>query len=186
MLHSKTFKTIFMVGVFLLISTLAFSQGMRNWNDWDRGAGSGWWNNGVSAQYSLSADQIQNINKIRLQYNQRLLPLQNELDSVLYEARSYSLTPNADTNRIKNYNKKSRDLEGKIADIRVDMQADINKLMTSDQILNFNNGGYGWWDSDRDWWYERSGMGYGMSSGIGRTGSFGMRRSTMRGNPYCW
>ncbi len=186
MLHSKAFKTIFLAGVLLTISTLAFSQGMRYWNDWDRGAGSGWWNNGISSQYALSSDQIQKINNIRLKYNQKILPLQNELDSVLYEARSYSLTPNADTNRIKSYNRKSRDLEGKVADIRIDMQSDINKLLTAEQRLNFNNGGYGWWDMDRDWWYGGSGIGYGNSGGMGRRGTFGMRRGSMMGSAYCW
>ena len=163
----------------LAITTQAFSQGYCTWDNWEMGAGQGWWNYNVPVQNSLSADQITRMNEIRSQNQQQILPLQNKLNLLRIEMNSYVSGDEADVNEIKKYRNQIRDLEDQIADLRLDARNEINKLLTKEQRGYFNRGRYGWWDTDNDWWHMGCGMmyDYGMS-----------RRGTMDGwrGRCCW
>lgn len=158
MLQSKSSKLLVAVAVIgmLAFATQGFSQGYCYWDNWKMGAGSGWWNNNVPTQYALSAEQITKINDIRAKYSKKILPLQNELRSLRIESRGYSSRYNADVDKIKDFRNNERKLEARIDDYRLDMRKDIGKLLTEEQRVYFNEGGYGWWDTDGNWWHEGS------------------------------
>jgi Spy/CpxP family protein refolding chaperone len=173
MLQHKSSKLLIAVAVIgmLTFATQGFSQGHCYWDNWDRGAGAGWWNNNVPTQYALSAEQITKINDIRTQYLEDILPLQNQVRSLRIESRGYSSRYDAEVDKIREYRNKMRDLEGKIENYRLDMREDINKVLTKEQRLYFNDGGYGWWDMNKNWWHE---------------GSHGMRGMMNRVDRCCW
>ena len=160
MLQTKSLKLFIAVAVIgmLIVATEGFSQGYCNWDNWEQGAGTGWWNNNVPAQYTMSAEQISKINDIRVEYNEKILPLQNELRALRIEARGYSSRYNADTDKVKDDRQKIRNLEGEIEDYRLDMRNDISNQLTKEQQPYFNDGGYGWWDMDDNWWHESGNM----------------------------
>lgn len=166
----RSTKTI-MVAVITVLAMFALisqtnAQGYCYWDNWEMGAGAGWWNNNIPAQYSLTADQITRINEIRLQSQKQIIPLQNKLRSLRIEMRGYASGYDADVNKIKEYRDQIRNLEDQISDIRLDTRAKINKLLTKEQRIYFNQGHYGWWDMDDGWWHMgREMMGRGMMGG---------------------
>ena len=179
MKYSKSLMTLFIVAAFVVVSfavTPAFSRDCCYWDNWNASTDAAWWNYNVPAQYSLTAEQITTINGIRTKYNEKILPLQNELHALRIESRGYSSRPDADINKIKSYRKQIRKLEDKIDDLRLDARNKINKVLTKEQRLYFNNGNYGWWDADRGWWHSGGGM-----MGSGRMG-----RMMDMGGGRCW
>jgi len=138
----------------LSLSSLVFAQDYCYYDNWSRGAGAQWWNNNVPTQYALTAEQITKINDIRNKNYDKILPLQNELRAMRIEYRGYAARLDADISKIKSYRKKIRNLEDKISDLRLDARGKINKVLTKEQRLYFNDGGYGWWDGDSNWWHS--------------------------------
>lgn len=179
MTHSKSLLAVFAISaiVVLFASSQVFSQGYCNWDNWNAGTGVAWWNNNVPAQYALTAEQITTINANRTKYNQKILPLQNELRAVRIEYRGYSNRYDADINKIKSYRKQIRNLEDKIDDLRLDARGKINKVLTKEQRLYFNNGNYGWWDAEENWWHSGG-------RGMMRSGRMGRMMNMDRG--MCW
>lgn len=180
MTHSKSLMTLFIVAAVVVVAfavSPAFSQNCCYWDNWNAGVDAAWWNNNVPAQYALNAEQITTINNIRTKYNEKILPLQNELRALRIEYRGYSSRYDADTSKLKSYRKQIRNLEDKIDDLRLDARAKINKVLTKEQRLYFNKGNYGWWDGERNWWH-------GSNRGMMRSGRMG-RMMDMDGG-RCW
>ena len=150
---SKLFIALAMIGM-LGLHAQVFSQGNCYWDNWEEGAGASWWNNNVPAQYALSAEQISEINDIRHSYNEKVLPLQMELRSLKSETSGNRYRYSSDIDKTKEYRKKIRDLEAKIEDDQLNVQADINQLLSKEQQLYFNDGGYGWWNENDKCWHE--------------------------------
>ena len=138
----------------LSLSSLVFSQDYCYYDNWTRHAGAQWWNSNVPTQYALTAEQITKINDIRSKNYEKILALQNELRALRIEYRGYASRSAADISKIKSYRKKIRNLEDKISDLQLDARGKINKVLTKEQRLYFNDGGYGWWDSGDDWWHS--------------------------------
>ena len=113
MLQFKSLKLLIAVAVIGILAFAAqgFSQGYCHWDSWEMGAGSGWWNNNISSQYALSADQISQMDDIRLQTQEQILPLQNKLGLRRIEMRGYASSNDANVNEIKKYRNQIRDLE---------------------------------------------------------------------------
>lgn len=93
------------------------------------------------------------------------------------EYRGYSSRYDAGTGKIKSYRKQIRNLEDKIDDLRLDARGEINKILTKEQRLYFNNGNYGWWDAGRNWWH---------SGGHGMRGASRMGRMMNMNGDWCW
>lgn len=138
------FKVLFISAVFGLValSTQAFSQNSCNWNN-----GPAWRSSNIPAQYALTADQVTKIEKTRVKYNEKILPLQNELRTLRIEFRGYDSRYDAEIGKIRAHRKQIRNLEDKIYDLRLNARGEINKLLTKEQKLYFNNGGYGMMNS---------------------------------------
>ena len=176
MLKLKMLFTFAVLGLFALASQ-SFSQGNCYWDNWQTNAGSSRWNNNVPAQYVLTAEQITQIGKIRTKYNEKILPLQNELRALRIEFRGYDSRYDAETGKIKSYRKQIRDIEDKIYDLRLDARGKISKVLTKEQRLYFNDGKYGWWDSEQGWWH---------SGGHDMMNSGRMGRMMGRSGNSCW
>lgn len=166
---SKIIMVLIVVFGILGLFSVANAQGYCYWDNWEMGAGPGWWNYNVPTQYGLSADQITRMNDIRNQTREQIFPLQNKLSSLRVEMRGYASGYDADVNKIKQYRDQIRDLEDQISDIRLDARGEINKVLTDEQRAYFNQGNYGWWDMDNGWWHRGNGMmngrGHGMMGG---------------------
>jgi Spy/CpxP family protein refolding chaperone len=167
-------KMVFALAIISMVtlSAQAFSQDYCYYDNWTRDAGAQWWNSNVPAQYALSAEQTTNINDIRTKTSEKVLPLQNELRALRIESHGYNSNPNADIEKIKSYRNKTRNLEDKISDHQLDARGKINKLLTKEQRLYLNDGGYGWWDMDDNWWH---------SNHRGMSGNRGHRMMNRRG-----
>lgn len=155
MLHLRISKSI-LLGTLVLVlglTSLSFSQGYCYWDNWGPQSDTGWWNNNVPTQYALSVDQVKKLNELRSKFTEKILPLQNELRSLRMEYRTYSMRGDADLDRLKDFRKEIRKLEDKIDDYRLDLRKNINKVLTKEQRLYFNQNGYGWWDGSDNWWH---------------------------------
>ena len=139
------FKVLFISAVFGLaaLSTQAFSQGSCYWDNGQVNAGPALQNNNVPAQYALTADQITKIEKTRVKYNEKILPLQNKLRALRIEFRGYDSRYDAEIGKIKSHRTQIRNLEDKIYDLRLNARGEINKLLTKEQKLYFYNSGHG-------------------------------------------
>ncbi|RLD12721.1 hypothetical protein DRI50_08645 [candidate division KSB1 bacterium] len=161
MKYSKSLLTLSTIAAFVVVAfavSPAFSQDCCYWDNWNANTDAAWWNNNVPVQYALTAEQITTINATRTKFNQKILPLQNELRAVRIEYNGYASRYDADISKIKSYRKQVRNLEDKIDDLRLNARAEINKVLTKEQRLYFNNGNYGWWDADQNWWHRGRGM----------------------------
>jgi len=138
----------------IIMATKTFSQNYCNYDNWTGNAGAQWWNSNIPTEVALSAEQIANISDIRTKTSGKLLPRQRELQSLRIEYHGYNANPNAEIQKIKSYRSKIRDLEEKISYLQLDARGKINKILTKEQRLYFNNGGYGWWDSGDNWWHS--------------------------------
>ncbi|HGY56743.1 MAG TPA: hypothetical protein ENK44_13640 [Caldithrix abyssi] len=165
MFQSKSFNStaLWLLAFLFTFSTAAFAQGYCHWDGWDYGSDMSWWNHGVPANYALSSDQIKKVNEIRKEYDEKLLPLRNELRTLRMESRGYASPYDADMDKVKTYRKKQRELEAEIEDLRLEMRKEINELLTDKQRLYFNEGNYGWWNRENSWWHENDYGMYGMS-----------------------
>ena len=177
---SRNRKIVFVILIALLgivgLFSLSNAQGYCYWDNWEMSAGPGWWNNTISDQYALSADQANRMNSIRTQAQEKTLPLQNQLHSLRVEMRGYASRYDVDSNKIKNYRNQIRDLEDQIADAHLNARDKINKVLTKEQRVYFNQGSYGWWDMDNGWWHMGREMVHNNSKMMG---------NWQRGG-YCW
>lgn len=138
----------------LFFSAAIYAQGYWNHdNNYDRN----WWNSNVPGQYQLSNDQVNKLNELRLEYDGKILPLQNELRSLRTEMRSYTNRTDFDPNKIQDYRKQIRDIEDQIADFQLNYRKDMNDFLSDNQKTYYNNPSYGWWDN----FYGRCGWDYG-------------------------
>jgi len=156
----KNVKLVFALAIigFLGISSQAFSQNYCYYDNWSNDAGMQWWNNDIPTEYALTADQISKVNVIRANSSEKILPLQNELQSLRMEFRGYNSNSDADAKELKSYRNKIRNLEDKISDINLDTQAQIKKMLSKEQLKYFNDGGYGWWDMADNYWHSDHNM----------------------------
>ena len=158
MLHLRISKLTLTVALLfvLALSSLSFSQYYCYWDNWELQADVGWWNHKVPTQYALSVDQVKKLNKIRSQFSEKILPLQNELRSLRMEYRAYAMRSDADIDQLKDYRKEIRKIEDKIEDYRLELRKNINNILTKEQRIYFNQNGYGWWDGTGNWWHKEA------------------------------
>jgi len=156
----KNVKLVFALAIigFLGISSQAFSQNYQYFDNWTNDAGMQWWNNGIPSRYALSADQIAKVNDIRAKSSKKIQPLQDKLYSLRGKLQRYN---GSDVQEIRSYRNEISRLENKISDINLATRVQVRKVLGTDQLTYFNNGGYGWWDRAGDCWYSPNTTDYG-------------------------
>ncbi len=138
--------------VVLFVSLTSFAQHQPNKYNYD----SSWWNYNVPAEYELQQDQINEMNDLKVEYDNKIIPLRNELGVLRTEMRGYMNRSDFDPNQVKNYRNQIRDIEDQIADYQIDYRKNINNLLSDDQKIYFSNSSNGWWSG----FYDRCGWDY--------------------------
>ncbi len=140
----KLVLIVSLIGTIILLSSLTNTVKAQGWNYSNCMNGMsrdyGWqWNASVPQKYQLSADQMTSIRDIRSQYDDQIFPLQRELRALRIEARGYESRTDAEIEKIKSYRKDINKLSDKIEDLRLDTRAEINKVLTKEQLAYFGN-----------------------------------------------
>jgi len=149
-----------MVGIVLLgligfsSPTMAQSYPFDNWSE---NAGMQWWNRDIPQEYALTKNQIARINKIRTKSMNKILPLQKKLVSLQAKQRRYNGYNNQ---QFLAYKIKIDELKNKIMTINRETRLVVQNILGQEQQAYFNNGGYGWWDSDDGCWYSTNTVAY--------------------------
>ncbi len=175
--RKKTAASIAIVASLIILTSSLFAQGYRC-HDRDN-YGMSWWNTDLSSQYQLTADQVTELNEYRVEFDQKIIPLQKELRAQQIEMRGYVNRNNADPAKVKEYRTQIRDIQDEIADIRIEARKNMNSVFSDEQQVYFNETRVGWWDG----FYGRCGWDYEdmmLDADYGYNG-----RSGNRGNG-CW
>jgi len=142
--HKKFALIVSLIGIIMLVSSFTSSVNAQGWNNRNCMGGmnrdDGWkWNNDVPQKYQLSADQKKSIGDIRSAYGDQIVPLQKELGTLRIEANGYASRSDAEIGKIKSYRKDIHNLDDKIADLRLEAKAEINKVLTKEQRAYFDD-----------------------------------------------
>lgn len=142
--HKKLGLTVALLAT-IALSSLTSSVNAQGRGCWMSGHDGGWSNSNLPQQYQLSVEQMTKIKAIRSQYDDAIIPLQRELRALRIEARGYASRSDAEIGKIKSYRKEINNLEDKIADLRLETKAEINKVLTKEQRAYFGDN-FGRWD----------------------------------------
>lgn len=168
---NSVLTTLIAVLGLLFFSASVYAQGYWNHND---DYNMSWWNSNIPSQYQLSSDQVNKLNDFRLEYDKKIIPLQNELRDLRTEMRGYMNRTDFKPDQVNNYRKQVRDIEDQIAEYRLDYRKNTNSLLTDNQKTYFNNSTNGWWNGFYDrcgWDYDGNDYDYGNNSMMkGRNG----------------
>ena len=165
-LNKKWFGGIAIVITALLVSLTLFAQSKpKKNNSTNHTYDSSWWNSSVPGKYWFSDDQINQLNKIKTEYDGIIEPEIEKLSSVRGDFSDYKQQDDISSKRIREYQNQIRGIEDNIYSLRMEVESKIRKVFTNSQKAYFSDSRYGWWDG----FYERCGwdygdMGYGMKN----------------------
>ena len=174
-LNKKWFAGIAIVIAALIVSLTLFAQSQPKKNNSTNHTyltaasrlaktnDSSWWNSSVPEKYWLSDDQINQLNKIKTEYDGLIQPEIEKLNSVRGDFSDYKQQDDINSKRIREYQNQIRGIEDNIYSLRMEAESKIRKVFANSQKAYFNDSRYGWWDG----FYERCGwdyadMNYGM------------------------
>ena len=193
-LNKKWFGGIAIVITALLVSLTLFAQSKpKKNNSTNHTYDSSWWNSSVPGKYWLSDDQINQLNKIKTEYDGVIQPEIEKLNSVRGDFSDYRQQDDINSKRIREYQNQIRGIEDNIYSLRMEAESKIRKVFVNTQKAYFNDSRYGWWDG----FYERCGwdyrdMDYGMKNHSPKDGfpgymDYGMRQHNgMYDCGRCW
>jgi Spy/CpxP family protein refolding chaperone len=174
-MKTRKIKLTFLLGVLVLFSaSQAMAQHYCCNSNWSANADPQWWNYNTPAEYALSAKQISEINQLRKNSNEKILPIENELRILRMEYQAVNSNPDMDVQKLKSLRSSIRNKEEKSEDINLETKAQIKKLLTKEQLTYFNNNQYTWWDMSDNCWYS------------GNTGMNSSNQMVMSHRNNCW
>jgi len=151
--HNKWITGLVLGSVTLIgISSLAFTQ--RTWrycNSWSGRV--------VPNEYRLNQEQTREVEKMRAEYQQKILPLEQQLAGKRDELDAEWARSDSDPNRIQELRSEVHDLEYKIENIQIEADSSFVKKLSPEQRPYYADlcdtaGSSGWpcrWDrSSRD------------------------------------
>ncbi len=185
--NKKWYAGIAIVIAALLVSLTLFAQSQPKKNHYTNHTyDSSWWNSNVPEKYWLSNNQINQVNKIKTEYDGLIQPEIDKLNSVRGDFSDYRQQDDISSKRIREYQSELRGIEDNINSLRMEAESKIRKVFTSSQKAYFNDSRFGWWDG----FYERCGWGCGdMGYGMRNHGymDYGMRNYRgMHNCGGCW
>ncbi len=156
-LNKKWFGGIAIVIAALLVSLTLFAQSQpRKNNSTNHTYDSSWWNSSVPEKYWLSDNQINQLNKIKTEYDGIIQSEIEKLNSVRGDFSDYRQQDDMNSKRIREYQNQIRGIEDNIYSLRMEAESKIRKVFVNGQKAYFNDSRYGWWDG----FYERCGWDY--------------------------
>lgn len=162
--NKKWFAGIAIGIVVLLVSLTLFAQNQpKKNNTTNRIYDSSWWNSNVPEKYWLNDDQVNQVNKIKAEYDELIQPEIEKLNSVRGDFSDYKQQDEISSKRIREYQSQIRGIEDNIYSLKMEAGNKIRKVLTNNQSAYFNDSRIGWWDGfyDRCGW-DYADMDYGM------------------------
>jgi|GEM_PF-2748176 Spy/CpxP family protein refolding chaperone len=190
--NKKRFGGIAAAIVILLVSLTLLAQNQPKNNATSNSYGSSYWNANIPEKYWLSDDQINQVNKIKTEYDDLIQPEIEKLNSVRGDYSDYRQQDDISSKRISEYQSQMRGIEENIYSLRMEAESKIRKVFTNNQKVYYNDSRSGW----RDGFYERcswdyADMDYGMKNHSQRNGfpvsDYGMKRyGRVYNSGRCW
>jgi hypothetical protein len=85
-MKSKRFRlTLVLAGLIVFSASQAIAQQYCCNSNWSSNADAQWWNYNTPSEYALTAEQITDINQLRKNCNEKILPVEKELRSLRME-----------------------------------------------------------------------------------------------------
>jgi len=162
--NKKWFAGIAITIVVLLASLTLFSQDhSKSNNSQNRIYDSSWWNSNVPEKYWFNDDQVNQVNKIKAEYDELIQPEIENLNSVRGDLSDYQQQDDISSKRIREYQTELRGIEDNIYSLKMEARNRIKKVLNKNQRAYYNDSRIGWWDGfyDRCGWDYRD-MDYGM------------------------
>lgn len=162
--NKKWFAGIAIGIVVLLVSLTLFAQNQSSkYNTMNRIDDSSWWNSNVPEKYWLNDGQVNQVNKIKTEYDELIQPEIENLNSMRGNFYDYKQQDDISSKRIREYQSQLREIEDNIYSLKMEAGNKIRKVLTNNQRAYFNDSRIGWWDGfyDRCGW-DYADMDYGM------------------------
>lgn len=131
------------IGAALAVSALALPAGM--------GHGPGHMGDNAAATRGLSADQVQQLDRIRADLDQRTRPLERQLEAKRMELEAVLASPDSDLDRARQLRSEIRELESQLDDAWFQARAQVTKILTPEQRAQ---------EPDPSWWLMGNGSWY--------------------------
>lgn len=193
-LNKKWFAGAAVVIAVLIVSlTLLAQDSPKKNNSMNNTYDASYWNSNVPEKYWLSDDQISQLNKIRVEYDDLIQPQIEKYYSVRDDFSAYRQQDEISNKQIREYQTELRDIEDNIYSLKMEAASKLRNVLSKGQRPYYNNYVYNDWCDDWGWNYGGY-MGYGMRDngymdcgwGWGNMGS-GMRNyGGMYNRGGCW
>ncbi|KAF0153539.1 MAG: hypothetical protein FD143_71 [Ignavibacteria bacterium] len=185
--NKKWFGGIAIVIVVLFVSlTLLGQNHSKKNNSGNYTHNSSWWNSNVPEKYWLGDDQINQVTKIKTEYDELIQPEIEKLNTLRGDYSDYKQQDDISSKRIREYQSELRGIEDHIYSLKMEAGSKIRKVLTNSQRVYFNDSRIGWWDG----FYGRCGWDYAdMNYGMRTNGymDYGMRgHGGMYNHGGCW
>ena len=178
--NKKWFGGIVVAIVILLVSLTLLAQNQPKNNATSNSYDSYYRNANIPEKYWLSDDQINQVNKIKTEYDELIQPEIEKLNTVRGELSDYKQQDDISSKRIREYQSELRGIEDNIYSLKMEAGSKIRKMLTNSQRVYFNDSRIGWWDG----FYERCGWNY-ADNGFGMR-NHGYMDYGMRSHGRCW
>lgn len=174
-LNKKWFAGIATVIVILLVTlTLLGQDHSKKNNPMNHTYDSSWWNSNVPEKYRLSDDQINQVNKIKSEYDDLIQPEIEKLSTVRGDYSDYQQQDEISSKRIREYQSEIRGIEDNLYSLKMEVGNKIRKVLNKGQRTYYNDSVFNGWCDDWGWNYS-SYMGYETRN-----------RGNMHNNNCCW
>ena len=145
--NKKWFVGIAIVVVVLFVSLTLFGQDhQKKNNSGNHTNNSSWWNSNIPEKYWLSDEQINQVNKIKTDYDDLIQPEIKKLNTVRGDFSDYRQQDDINSKRIREYQSELRGIEDNIYSLRMEAEGKIRKVFTNSQKVYYNDSRFGWWD----------------------------------------
>ncbi len=172
--------------VILLVSLTLLAQNQPKNNAVSNSYNSSYLNANIPEKYWLSDEQINQVNKIKTEYDGLIQPEIEKLNTVRGDFSDYRQQDDINSKRIREYQNQISGIEDNIYSLRMEAEGKIRKVFTNSQRIYFNDSRIGWWDG----FYERCGWNYADNGyGIRNHGyiDYDMRRyGRVYNSGRCW
>ncbi len=182
----KWFAGIAIIIVVLFVSLTLFAQNQSKKNAVSNSYNSSYWNANIPEKYWLSDEQINQVNKIKTEYDGLIQSEIEKLKTVRGDFSDYRQQDDINSKRIREYQSQIKGIEDNIYSLKMEARSKIRKMLTNSQRDYFNDSRIGWWDG----FYERCGWNY-ADNGYGMRNhgymDYGMRgHGGMHNCGRCW
>lgn len=124
------------------------------------------WNYNIPEKYQFSDDQLNQLNKIKAEYNNLIQPEIEKYYSTRDDYSAYQQQDEISSKRIREYQTELRDIEDNIYSLKIEAASKMRNVFSKGQRPYYSNNVYNDWCDDWGWNYTGY-MGYGMRDHAG-------------------